>query len=169
MHPSAYSAVEKFAFDYRSEVSGKSVADIGAYNVNGCLRPVFDKLGCKYVGIDAAAGPNVDLVVPTEPPWPSVPDASFDAVVSVSTLEHTRRPWLVVKEMSRILKPSGLACIVAPYAWGYHAYPIDCWRIFPDGMQTIVEDAGFSVVQMYMVPGGGKAPVGDTVCVARKV
>lgn len=42
------------------------------------------------------------------------PDASFDAVYSVSCLEHTQDPGAVLKEIVRVLKPGGVAVINFP-------------------------------------------------------
>ena len=42
------------------------------------------------------------------------PDASFDALVSVEVLEHVGQPALMIKEVSRVLKPKGVAVITFP-------------------------------------------------------
>jgi ubiquinone/menaquinone biosynthesis C-methylase UbiE len=43
-----------------------------------------------------------------------LPDESFDVVIASQVLEHIIRRRLFVKEMRRILKPGGLACIFVP-------------------------------------------------------
>jgi len=148
------------------------IADIGAYDVNGNLRGLFQRPGWTYTGFDMAAGPNVDAVLPASHEWPNVPTAGFDVVVSVSTLEHTLRPWLVVKEISRIVRPGGLVCLTAPYAWPFHQHPIDCWRIYPDAMKTIMDDADLDVLETGMVSAsvsaGAGTWLGDTVGIGRR-
>jgi ubiquinone/menaquinone biosynthesis C-methylase UbiE len=42
------------------------------------------------------------------------PDASFDAIYSVSCLEHTQDPQAVLSEMVRVLKPNGVAVVNFP-------------------------------------------------------
>jgi SAM-dependent methyltransferase len=167
MHAEVYEAVHRFVEGHLVPI-GKPlcVADIGAYDVNGNLRGLFQRPEWGYVGCDMAAGPNVDLVLPSSHDWPNLASASFDAVVSVSTLEHTLRPWLVVKEIARIVKPGGLVCLTAPYAWQFHEHPIDCWRIYPDAMRTIMGDAGLDVIETRMVSAG--TWIGDTIGIGRR-
>lgn len=148
MHPAAYEELAKFAAFLAHDMPLR-IGDIGAYNVNGCLRPLFDTPRWTYQGLDTAAGPNVDVVLPTETDWNNIADDAFDVIVTVSTLEHTRRPWRVVSEISRILRPGGIGCICAPYAWPFHEHPIDCWRIFPEGMRTVLVDAGLTALRVY--------------------
>ncbi len=124
---------------------GSWVADWGARDVNndgGVYRPLF--ADCDYQGVDIEPGPNVDIVVPANDPS-SIPAESFDAVISGQCLEHTERPWLVVKEMARVLKPGGVCILIAPWTWCIHRFPVDCWRILPDGMRVLCGDAGLVV------------------------
>ena len=37
------------------------VLDIGSYDVNGCLKPLF-RFDAEYTGLDMREGPNVDIV-----------------------------------------------------------------------------------------------------------
>lgn len=138
------------------------IADVGSYNVNGSYAAFFGHPAWTYVGLDRRAGPNVHIVLPDEAAWPNVPPDSFDVVVSGQTLEHTLRPWLFMGALVRILKPGGRLCVIAPHTWVHHPSPLDCWRIYPDGMRAIMEDAGLMIEQCYMNP-----PV-DTVGIGRK-
>ena len=42
------------------------------------------------------------------------PDGAFDYVTSLGSLEHYRRIDQGLREMARVLKPDGLACIMVP-------------------------------------------------------
>ena len=42
------------------------------------------------------------------------PDASFEAVLLVAVLEHTREPWRILAETRRVLKRGGRAIMVVP-------------------------------------------------------
>ncbi len=50
--------------------------------------------------------------------------------------EHTEFFWLTMREMKHALKPGGLCCIIAPSAGPEHQYPVDCWRVYPDGLRA---------------------------------
>lgn len=41
-------------------------------------------------------------------------DASFDVVLLIAVLEHTREPWRILAEARRVLKPGGRAIMVVP-------------------------------------------------------
>jgi SAM-dependent methyltransferase len=75
------------------------------------------------------------------------PDESFDCTWSSSVLEHVRRPWLWMEKMARLVKPGGFIGVISPITWEEHRVRgpgghCDAWRIMPDGMRTIMEDAG---------------------------
>jgi SAM-dependent methyltransferase len=42
------------------------------------------------------------------------PDASFDAVVAIEVMEHTRAPYAVLGEIARVLKPGGIVVFSVP-------------------------------------------------------
>jgi hypothetical protein len=74
-----------------------------------------------------------------------------------------------MSQIARILKPGGRMCMIAPYSWGYHEHPVDCWRIYPEGMRAIVELSGLIVDQVYMVEAPDhNLKYGDTIAIARK-
>jgi SAM-dependent methyltransferase len=73
------------------------------------------------------------------------PAGTFDIVVSGQVIEHVRKPWLWLRELARVCKPGGLVLTVNPVSWPYHEAPIDCWRIYPEGMRALCEDAGLTV------------------------
>jgi SAM-dependent methyltransferase len=72
---------------------------------------------------------------------------TFDVVVSGQVMEHVKNIWRWVDELKRITKKNGLIIIVVPVSWTYHAVPVDCWRIYPDGMRALMEDKKLSVVE----------------------
>ena len=112
------------------------ILDIGSYDVNGTYKSLFMKPKWKYTGLDIAAGKNVDIIATDIYHYPIL-DNSYDVVISGQCLEHVEDMYAWADEAIRILKPSGLMFISAPYAWYEHRYPLDCWRIFPDGMRWL--------------------------------
>lgn len=140
MHDNALRMVSEFRDKYIKP--GDKILDVGSLNVNGCHRgllPDFD-----YTGIDVQAGPNVDVVVkPYDYPFPA---NSFDIVLSGQCIEHSQHPWRILYEIGRLVKVGGFVLITAPWQWQVHRYPVDCFRILPDGLVSMLTDAGLKVI-----------------------
>jgi SAM-dependent methyltransferase len=80
-------------------------------------------------------------------------DASFDTVLSVQVLEHTPTPWLLVREMARVLVPGGVLLLSAPFSFRLHEEPHDYFRYTPHGLNALCNDAGLSIKECH--PQGG--------------
>ena len=82
------------------------------------------------------------------------PDASFDAVICKSVLEHVENPVAAVRELYRVLRPGGVGLIYVPFLFPYHAEPgfyKDFWRFTEDGIRWILRD--FSKIELVKVRG----------------
>lgn len=133
MHETARIAMGWFRDGFVME-PGTSVADVGSYDVNGTVRDLFEH--CAYTGLDIAEGPGVDRVITLE----DFGSEQYDVVISVSTLEHVEDMAQFARECIKITKPGGLLCIIAPHGmsgFDLHSHPLDCWRIWPDGMRWL--------------------------------
>lgn len=130
--------------------------EVGSRRVQGDfvdLRPLFEG---PYVGLDMQEGPGVDVVSDFEQEgWYRAGPDRFNTVICTETLEHMRDPKRAVERMYDALNPGGVCVITVPFAWYPHDYPRDYWRISPDGLQDILDGAGFSDVQT----GFGGAPL----------
>lgn len=115
-----------------------NVLDVGSFDVNGSYRPLVDKHGWNYLGVDVVPGKNVDVVSQSPYAFP-FEDERFDIVMSGSTMEHVEAIWLWVPELVRLLKPGGMLAIITHTHWAYHPHPVDCWRIMPDGMRFLFD------------------------------
>lgn len=150
MHRSTYLRMEylmKYYEPYLLE-DGKQtirVLDIGSYDVNGTYRDLFCGEIYEYTGMDMQKGPNVDIVPADIYHWNEIEDESFDLVISGQVFEHIEFPWLTIKEIDRILKPSGFCMIIAPNAGMEHKAPLDCFRFFSDGLAALAKWAGFFI------------------------
>lgn len=67
---------------------------------------------------------------------------SYDIILSGQVIEHVQRIWTWLRELKRITKPGGQIITVNPVSWPYHEAPVDCWRIFPEGMKALAEEVG---------------------------
>lgn len=70
----------------------------------------------------------------------------FDIVLSGQVMEHVKDIWQWMDELYRITQPGGHLIIICPVSWDYHEAPVDCWRIYPDGMETLLKKVGFEPV-----------------------
>ncbi len=64
-------------------------------------------------------------------------DGSFDTVLNVQVLEHTPRPGMLVREMSRVLKSDGVLILTAPFEFRLHEEPHDFFRYTPHGLSML--------------------------------
>lgn len=110
-----------------------------------------------------------------------LPDASEDAIVCMSVLEHVENPFLAVSEMQRVLRPGGALLIYVPFLFYYHAengYYADYWRFTEEALRTLCKD--FTTVEVHPSRGAFEtwiklSPIGrwpimcDLGCVLDKV
>lgn len=140
MHQTAYIFGEGFFQTYAKDQGPIRVLEIGSQSIDGRprLRDHKPNNCIEYVGVDFEKGPNVDLVLFDRYSFAPLKDNTFDFVVSTSCFEHSEMFWLTFLEGMRILKPSGVMYCNAPSAWmGYHRYPVDCWRFWPDAAKGL--------------------------------
>ncbi len=129
MHDTAYNIGKKF-FELYWCASHRTIVEIGALNLNGTLRD-HQPENSTYLGLDATAGPAVDLCVDPAEPLPFV-DRVFDITIASSVLEHDMFFWETFAEMCRITKLGGYIYVNAPTNGMVHQHPLDCWRFYPD-------------------------------------
>ena len=118
-----------------------NVLDVGSMNINGTFRPLIEGQGWQYTGLDVAPGPNVDIVADNPYHFP-FEDGTFDVVISGSTMEHVQAIWRWLPELVRVLKPGGFLAIHTHWQFQEHRFPVDCWRVLPDGMQFLFDETG---------------------------
>lgn len=166
MHPSAMAGAADFFLRFSREFSEPTIVEIGSQDVNGSLREVAPP--CKYVGLDFQQAKGVDIVLEDAYHFP-LEDNYAEMVITSSCFEHSEMFWLTFLEGVRILKPNGLFYINAPSRGQYHAYPVDCWRFYPDAskaLQTWAKRNGYDLTIEYSTILEG--PWGDFVVVYRK-
>ena len=120
----------------------------------GCgLRPyevLFPK-GC-YIGVDVeVSGAKNSMKTPDHYydglnlPFGT---GSVDGVISTQVLEHVPNPRLLIKEMSRIVKPNGGIILSIPFVWQEHEIPFDFSRFTSFGITELLIDAGFEIEEI---------------------
>lgn len=98
-----------------------------------------------YTAFDMIPGENVDVVGDAlKPPFA---DNTFDTVISTQVLEHIQKPWVMVHEIARILKPGGICIMTAPFMVPYHADPHDYFRYTKEGLTSLLRGEGFEIIE----------------------
>jgi SAM-dependent methyltransferase len=116
MHQSSLINMEKFRDRYLADRKTETlrILDLGSTDIGGCYRPLFEQPSWQYTGVDLGPGPNVDIVLRDPYDWKEVGSASVDLLVSGQVLEHVEFFWITMLEVARVLRPGGLACLIAP-------------------------------------------------------
>ena len=124
------------------EVQGKRVIEVGAYDVNGSLRPVIESMKPEeYIGVDIEMGPGVDMIVKGEDLVKTFGKESFDLVIATELLEHTKNWREVISNLKDICKKDGILLITTcAIGFKYHSYPDDFWRYEIKDFKKIFSD-----------------------------
>lgn len=111
-------------------VKGKSVVEVGAYDVNGSCRPwIVQQLPFSYLGTDMQPGPNVDLVCSGQELPDLVGTETFDLLICTEVLEHVE-DWLgFLQAIWSVVKAGGILLLTTRSpGFPLHNYPSDFWR-----------------------------------------
>lgn len=137
MHPSACKLMTMFFETYvKNKINDPIVYELGSMDNHKEIYSYIPDY-VQYTGIDFQKGKNVDVVLEDPYKLPFA-DESADIVVCSSMLEHCEFFWIIILEMYRVLKPTGLLYINAPSNGSYHTFPIDSWRFYPDAGDSFV-------------------------------
>ncbi|MBL8350003.1 MAG: class I SAM-dependent methyltransferase [Burkholderiaceae bacterium] len=162
MHPTAMTNSKQFFDCYGPQLASDAavkVIEIGSRDVNGSIRKNCPA-AFEYIGVDFEPGKGVDLVL-ADPYVLPFADGSADAVVSSSCFEHSEMFWILFLEILRILKPAGLFYLNAPSNGGFHRYPVDCWRFYPDSGRALVSWARRNGVRAVLLESYTSTQIGD--------
>lgn len=128
------------------QLAGRSVLEIGSYNVNGSVRHLFTG---PYFGVDTRPGPGVDLVI--DELQHDYNGGGYEVVVSTETLEHDPFPWLTLQAAYCAIEPAGHLLVTARAfnqqgCFPFHAHLDDFWRFSRLGMERLLAHIGFEVL-----------------------
>jgi SAM-dependent methyltransferase len=143
MHPNSQLVFEKYAVPY---FGGKpDVLEIGPNGFPSTYRALVSVPIGRWDTVDILD--DARLTFPKSDPYRfPVPDGEYDVVMAGNVLEHVPKVWVWVRELARVCKPGGVVITVNPLSWTYHAAPFDCWRVYPDGMRALYDEAGLTVL-----------------------
>lgn len=171
MHTSSLAHMRRLVQQYLQGSQDLKIVDIGSWDVNGSYKPLLSEPGWQYFGVDLAAGPNVDVVMPSPYRLPMA-SHSVDVLVSGQAFEHIEFFWLTWLEICRVVKPGGLIFLIAPSRGPEHRYPQDCWRFYPDGFRALAKYGSLELLEVSTdwepYPAEDSTAWGDTVGVFRQ-
>ena len=171
MHESSHETMRAFVRIHLAVARGREleILDFGSQVVDGqplSYTDLFDDPAWHYRGLDIEAGLNVDVVVDDAYDWRDIEGDSIDLVISGQALEHVEYFWASVFEIVRVLKPGGVAAIIAPSGGFEHRYPVDCWRFYPDGFRALARYVGADLIDVFTDWNHGEWD--DSILVMRK-
>ena len=73
-------------------------------------------------------------------------EEQFDLVIADQVFEHILRPDRAAANVFRMLRPGGFFVISTPFLLKIHLAPLDLYRWTEQGMQQLLETAGFTVI-----------------------
>jgi len=73
-------------------------------------------------------------------------DREFDSVLANEVFEHVFNPSEFLREINRVVKPSGKFLLTVPFVWDEHEQPHDFARYTSFGLRHLLEQHGFEVV-----------------------
>jgi SAM-dependent methyltransferase len=173
VHPTVLSFTEQVVREHGLNKEGSRVLIVGSLDVNGSVRPYFDKT--QMVGIDLFKGEGVDhainahdLLTPESlstifgVPYSSYSetyDQAFDVVACTEMLEHDDEFWKSLYNMGAVLRSGGYLLLTARGArpgiegkkhgesmWE-HAYPDDYYRFMPNAVPKLLRIAKCETVE----------------------
>ena len=143
MHQNSKLLFEKYALPYfRPDAR---VLEIGPDQLPSSYQGLAGAPTMQWDTLDLAERPGVTLQASSDYAFP-VADDSYDVVVSGQVIEHVKKTWLWIRELSRVCKPGGYVITVNPVNWAHHNAPVDCWRIYPEGMRALYEEGELNVL-----------------------
>ena len=123
-------------------ISGKTL-DLGAGSAK--YRNIIKQKASEYITFDMVDGENIDVVGSVfDLPFN---DEEFDTIISTQVLEHVEKPWIMIKEIHRVLKKDGHCILTAPFLGPYHADPYDYFRYTKEGIKSLFKNQGFQIVE----------------------
>jgi SAM-dependent methyltransferase len=123
---------------------GMRILEIGPESFPSTCQRLTQHLAPEWHTLDVSENPLLTYPASREYSF-DIPDESYDVVISANVIEHVKKPWRWIPELARVARHGGLVITVNPVSWIYHEAPVDCWRIYPEGMRALYEEAGLTV------------------------
>jgi SAM-dependent methyltransferase len=144
MHPNSKLLFESYG--KRFILPGTQVLEIGPDTFPSTYARSVNDPTIKWDTLDIYENDQLTYPNSNEYSFP-IAAASYDTVIAAQVIEHVKKIWVWLREVERVCKPGGHIVLINPVSWPYHPHPVDCWRIYPDGMKALLEDTSFKVIE----------------------
>lgn len=190
MHLNSKLLFEKHALPYFHD--GMKVLEIGPDAFPSTYCKLVARPSLEWHTIDIYDSDQLSFRATDEYRFP-IDDNQYDLVFSAQVIEHVRKIWRWMPEVARVCRPGGTIITINPVSFRYHEAPVDCWRIYPEGMRALYEEAGIETVSSVTeslepfskrarhtlrllrkmifrrkIPSTGLPPILDTISIGRK-
>jgi SAM-dependent methyltransferase len=144
MHKNSQLLFAKYASNFFRP--GMRVLEIGPDKFPSTFQAIMKDKSLTWDTLDLYESEKLTYCSKSQYSFP-IADNAYDIILSAQVLEHVRKIWLWTKELSRICKVGGVVITINPVSWPYHEAPVDCWRVYPEGMRALYEDASLEVIE----------------------
>jgi len=110
-------------------------------------------LGSNVFNLDIRAYPGVHVI--GDGHHLPLRDRSVAGVITTSVLEHVAAPWIIVREVERVLQPGGEVYVEVPFMQPFHPDPGDYQRYTLSGLEQLFEH--FTIVEAGVCVGPSSA------------
>lgn len=138
------------------------------YGLTREIRKLFSN--SEYIGVDMEDGPEVDVVLDLTEDFRIVDKIlrrrRFNTIFCLSVLEHCSNPFMMAKNITKLLNQNGVLYVSAPFCWEFHAYPSDYWRFTPEGIRILFPKIVFNFENSTMTTSdiGDKRKIDRELC-----
>ena len=147
MHKGSFGKMEVFKEKYLDENEDLLIIELGSLFYNGSCSSIFNSKNWKYNGVDVKDGEGVDILVKDYYDMSSkIMGGTVSVVLSGQLLERVPKFWMVFSEVSRILEPGGLFCLVSASSGSYGSEG-DFYRFSRDGLIELCDMSGLQMVE----------------------
>lgn len=110
-----------------------------------------------YTGLDIESAIEYDGRIKPDYTWDGITmpfkENHFDSAFGTEVLEHCPKPEIILGEVNRVLKPGGAFFFTVPFLWPLHEVPHDEFRYTPFSLKRLLEEAGFTEIELQATGG----------------
>lgn len=155
MHSTSFKKIEKFRDDHLSKDDELKIIDICGLTKDEPCDFIFNEENWEYRAVKVSKDGNIEE---------EIDDESVDVIVIGQTLERVYSFWVLLSEVSRILKPKGYLCAIISSS-GAFGTKGDFYRFHPDSFEALVKLIDLEIVSNVIDPMNAWR---DVTLVARK-